>query len=86
MYNLCIDRQRIYFALDVERIEPEVNKIKGVVKAGGRVGSISVHCDFFIYYFFPQCGIRTRVISGFGGMQLKIEMGLLFHKLLSTPR
>jgi len=23
---------------------------------------------------------------GFGGMQLRIEMGLLFHKLLSTPR
>jgi hypothetical protein len=32
VYNLCIDRQRIYFALEVKRIEPGVNKIKGVVK------------------------------------------------------
>ena len=31
-----IDRQRIYFALEVKRIEPGVNKIKGVVKAEGR--------------------------------------------------
>jgi hypothetical protein len=36
VYNLCIDRQRIYFALEVKRIEPRVNKIKGVVKAEGR--------------------------------------------------
>jgi hypothetical protein len=33
-------------------------------------------CDFCIYYSFPYSGIRTRVISGFGGMQLKIEMNL----------
>jgi hypothetical protein len=69
VYNLCIDRQRIYFALEVKRIEPGVNKIKGVVKAEGRVGSISVHCDFYIYYSFPYSDIRTRVISGFGGTQ-----------------
>jgi hypothetical protein len=36
VYNLCIDRRRIYFALEVKRIEPGVNKIKGVVKAEGR--------------------------------------------------
>jgi hypothetical protein len=36
VYNLSIDRQRIYFALEVKRIEPGVNKIKGVVKAEGR--------------------------------------------------
>jgi hypothetical protein len=28
---------------------------------------------FLYLLFFPFCGIRTRVISGFGGMQLKIQ-------------
>src|SRR5215218_10967728 len=31
--------------------------------------STLVHGDFCIFYFFPHCGIRIRVISGFGGMQ-----------------
>jgi len=38
-----------------------------------------MHCDFYIYYFFPRWSIRTRVISGFGGMQLKIEMNLFYN-------
>jgi hypothetical protein len=27
-----------------------------------------LRCDPWIYYSFPYSGIRTRVISGFGGM------------------
>jgi hypothetical protein len=31
------------------------------------------HCDFCICYLFRHCGIRTRVISGFGGMGDRID-------------
>jgi hypothetical protein len=39
-----------------------------------------LHCDFCIYYYFPYSGIRTRVISGFGGMRLKIQTNLKMAK------
>ena len=46
--------------------------------------STLVHGDFCIFYFFLHCGIRTRVISGFSGMQLKIQLNLKGAKKIAS--